>query len=59
MIDIRTFSKRFMLWTAIIVAVIIAAHGLLLGKVGEGWGSDIGGGDREVGCQGASRYRHF
>lgn len=35
MIDIRTFSKRFMLWTAIIVAVIIAAHGLLLGKVGE------------------------
>lgn len=33
--DIRTFSKRFMIWTAIIVAVIIAALGLLFGKVVE------------------------
>lgn len=33
--DIRTFSKRFMIWTAIIVAVIIATLGLLFGKVVE------------------------
>lgn len=33
--DIRTYCKRFMLWTAIIVAVAIAAIGLLFGKVVE------------------------
>lgn len=33
--DIRTFSKRFMFWNAIIVAVIIATVGLLFGKVVE------------------------
>ena len=33
--DIRTFSKRFMIWTAIIVAVIIAVIGLCFGKVVE------------------------
>ena len=36
MIDIRTFCKRFMLWTAIIVAAVIAAIGLRFGKVVEG-----------------------
>lgn len=34
--DIRTFSKRFMIWTAIIVAVAIAVIGLCFGKVVEG-----------------------
>lgn len=33
--DIRTYSKRFMIWTAIIVAVVIATLGLLFGKVVE------------------------
>ena len=33
--DIRTYCKRFMIWTAIIVAVFIAALGLLFGKVVE------------------------
>lgn len=33
--DIRTYSKRFMIWTAIVVAVIIATLGLLFGKVVE------------------------
>ena len=33
--NIRTFCKRFMLWTAIIVAVIIAVLGLCFGKVVE------------------------
>ena len=35
MIDKRTFCKRFMIWTAIIVAAIIATLGLLFGKVVE------------------------
>ena len=35
MMDIRTYCKRFMLWTAIIVAVIIAVIGLCFGKVVE------------------------
>ena len=35
MVEIRTFCKRFMLWTAIIVAVIIAVLGLLFGRVVE------------------------
>ena len=34
--DIRTFSKRFMIWTAIIVAAIITTLGLCFGKVIEG-----------------------
>lgn len=33
--DIRTYSRRFMLWTAIIVAAGIAAIGLTFGKVVE------------------------
>ena len=33
--DIRTFCKRFALWTAIIVVVVIATLGLLFGKVVE------------------------
>ena len=33
--DIRTFCKRFMIWTAIIVAAIIAVIGLCFGKVVE------------------------
>ena len=34
-LDKRVFCKRFMIWTAIIVAVIIATLGLLFGKVVE------------------------
>ena len=33
--DIRTYCKRFMIWTAIIVAAAIAAIGLRFGKVVE------------------------
>ena len=33
--DIRTYSKRFMMWTAIVVAVVIAVIGLCFGKVVE------------------------
>ena len=33
--DIRTYCKRFLLWTAIIVAVVIAVLGLCFGKVVE------------------------
>ena len=33
--DKRVFCKRFMIWTAIIVAVVIATLGLLFGKVVE------------------------
>ena len=32
--DKRVFCKRFAIWTAIIVAAIIATLGLLFGKVG-------------------------
>jgi hypothetical protein len=35
MLDIRTYCKRFMLWTAIIVAVVIGILGLCFGKVVE------------------------
>ena len=31
--DIKTFCKRFMLWTAVIVAVIMLICGLCFGKV--------------------------
>ena len=31
--DIKTFCKRFMLWTAIIVAVVMLILGLLFGRV--------------------------
>lgn len=31
--DIKTFCKRFMLWTAIIVAVVMLILGLIFGKV--------------------------
>lgn len=31
--DKRVFCKRFMIWTAIIVAAVIATLGLLFGKV--------------------------
>lgn len=31
--DIKTFCKRFMIWTAVIVAVVMLAIGLLFGKV--------------------------
>lgn len=31
--DIRTFCKRFMIWTAIIVAVVMLILGLIFGKV--------------------------
>lgn len=31
--DIRTFCKRFMLWTAIVTAVIMLILGLCFGKV--------------------------
>ena len=34
--DKRTFCKRFMLWTAILVAVAMLVFGLLFGKVIEG-----------------------
>lgn len=34
--DIRTFCKRFMLWTAIGTAVVMLICGLLFGKVIEG-----------------------
>lgn len=34
--DIKTFYKRFMLWTAIITAVIMLVLGLCFGKVIEG-----------------------
>ena len=33
--DKRVFCKRFMIWTAIIVAIVIGALGLLFGKVVE------------------------
>ena len=33
--DIRTYCKRFMLWTAIIVAAVIATLGICFGKVVE------------------------
>lgn len=33
--DKRVFCKRFAIWTAIIVAAVIAALGLLFGKVVE------------------------
>jgi uncharacterized transporter YbjL len=35
MVDKRTFCKRFMIWTAILVAAIIATLGLCFGKVVE------------------------
>lgn len=31
--DIRTFCKRFMLWTAVVVAVVMLILGLCFGKV--------------------------
>ena len=31
--DIKTFCKRFMLWTAVAVAVVMLICGLLFGKV--------------------------
>ena len=31
--DIKTFCKRFMLWTAVIVAVVMLICGLCFGKV--------------------------
>lgn len=31
--DIKTFCKRFMLWTAAVVAVVMLVIGLLFGKV--------------------------
>ena len=31
--DIKTFCKRFMIWTAIIVAVVMLILGLIFGKV--------------------------
>jgi len=31
--DIKTFCKRFMLWTAIITAVVMLVFGLCFGKV--------------------------
>ena len=31
--DIKTFCKRFMLWTAIITAVVVLVCGLIWGKV--------------------------
>ena len=34
--DIRTFCKRFMLWTAVVVAVVMLIIGLCFGKVIEG-----------------------
>lgn len=33
--DIKTFCKRFMLWTAVVVAVGMLIFGLLFGKVVE------------------------
>ena len=33
--DIKTFCKKFMLWTAVIVAVIMLVLGLCFGKVVE------------------------
>ena len=33
--DKRLFCKRFMIWTAIVVAVVVATLGLLFGKVVE------------------------
>ena len=35
MIDKRTFCKRFMIWTAIVVAAVIAVLGLCFGRVVE------------------------
>ena len=35
LLDIRTYCKRFMLWTAIVVAVVIGLIGLCFGKVVE------------------------
>ena len=35
LMDKRVFCKRFMIWTAIIVAAIIATLGLLFGRVVE------------------------
>ena len=31
--DIKTFCQRFMLWTAVVVAVVMLICGLLFGKV--------------------------
>lgn len=31
--DIKTFCKRFMIWTAVIVAVVMLIIGLIFGKV--------------------------
>lgn len=31
--DIRTFCKRFMLWTAVVVAVVMLILGLIWGRV--------------------------
>lgn len=33
--DIRTFCKRFMLWTAVVVAIVMLILGLCFGKVVE------------------------
>lgn len=35
MVDKRTFCKRFAIWTAIVVAVVIAVLGLCFGRVVE------------------------
>ena len=35
MVEKRKFCKRFMIWTAIVVAVVIALLGLCFGKVVE------------------------
>lgn len=34
--DKKTYCKRFMLWTAVVVAVLVALIGLIFGKVVEG-----------------------
>ena len=35
MVDKRTFCKRFAIWTAVVVAVVIAILGLCFGRVVE------------------------
>ena len=35
MVDKRTFCKRFAIWTAIVVAVVIAVLGLCFGRIVE------------------------
>ena len=35
MVEKRTWCKRFMIWTAIVVAVVIAVLGICFGKVVE------------------------